>query len=34
MHWTDEGALAITALRATDINGKWNSFWNNLALSI
>ena len=34
MHWTDEGALAITALRATDINGKWNSFWNYLALSI
>ena len=34
MHWTERGALAVTALRATDFNGKWNSFWNPFALSI
>ena len=34
MHWSEHGALAITALRAIDFNGKWNSFWNTLALSI
>ena len=33
MHWIEQGAIAITALRATDLNGKWNSFWNPLALS-
>lgn len=33
MHWTEGGALAVTALRATDFNGKWNSFWKTLALS-
>lgn len=32
MHWTEAGALAITALRATDLNGKWNAFWNALAI--
>ena len=34
MHWSDQGALAITALRAVHFNGKWNSYWNTLALSI
>ena len=34
MHWTEQGALAITALRAIDFNGKWNSFWNSILLSI
>lgn len=27
MHWSEPGALAITALRATDLNGNWNDFW-------
>lgn len=27
MHWSESGALAITALRATDLNGNWNDFW-------
>lgn len=26
MHWSEQGALAVTALRATDLNGNWNSF--------
>ena len=33
MHWTEAGALAITALRATDLNGIWHSFWKSLALA-
>lgn len=33
MHWTEAGALAVTALRATDLNGCWNTFGNNLTLS-
>jgi hypothetical protein len=33
MHWTEAGALAITALRATDLNGHWNSFWKSLTLA-
>jgi hypothetical protein len=33
MHWTEQGAIAVTALRATDLNGKWNTFWNSLVLS-
>lgn len=32
MHWTEAGALAITALKATDLNGQWHSFWQNLTL--
>lgn len=32
MHWSEQGALAITALRATDLNGHWNAFWNTLSL--
>ncbi len=27
MHWSEQGALAITALRATDLNGNWDVFW-------
>jgi len=34
MHWSEKGALAITALRAQDLNGLWNTFWNNLSLSV
>jgi len=33
MHWTEAGALAVTALKATDLNGQWHSFWNTLILS-
>jgi hypothetical protein len=33
MHWSEAGALAVTALRATDLNGRWNTFWTNLTLS-
>lgn len=34
MHWTEAGALAMTALRATDLNGEWQSFWSKLALAV
>ena len=34
MHWSEPGALAITALRATDLNGHWNSFWKTLTIKI
>jgi len=33
MHWTERGALAMTALRAHDLNGRWHSFWNSLTLA-
>jgi hypothetical protein len=33
MHWCPHGATAITALRAQDLNGRWHSFWRNLALN-
>jgi hypothetical protein len=33
MHWTEQGALAVTALRATNLNRKWTTFWNSLLLS-
>lgn len=33
MHWTEQGALAITALKATNLNGHWHSFWNSLTLA-
>ena len=32
MHWSHEGATAITALRAQDLNGLWHKFWKTLAL--
>ncbi len=32
MHWSEEGALAMTALRAQDLNGRWHEFWNTLHL--
>ena len=31
MHWSEQGALAITALRATDLNGQWNTFWTSFS---
>ena len=33
MHWTEAGALAMTALRAQDLNGRWHSFWKSLVLT-
>jgi hypothetical protein len=33
MHWTEAGALAVTALKATDLNGQWLHFWKNLTLT-
>jgi len=33
MHWSEKGSLAVTALCAIDLNGKWNPFWNTLVLS-
>lgn len=33
MHWTEHGALAMTALKATDLNGHWHTFWKTLTLA-
>jgi hypothetical protein len=33
MHWSERGALAVTALRAHDLNGSWHTFWRNLTLT-
>ena len=33
MHWSEAGALAVTALRATDLNGHWHQAWTNLTLN-
>lgn len=33
MHWSERGALAMTALKATELNGDWHRFWNSLVLS-
>ena len=33
MHWSRDGATAITALRSTDLNGHWHQTWKTLALS-
>ncbi|MCA9066200.1 MAG: hypothetical protein KDA96_24200 [Planctomycetaceae bacterium] len=32
MQWTPEGASAITALRAHNINHNWHTLWRNLVL--
>jgi hypothetical protein len=32
MHWSEAGALAMTALRAQDLNGRWHEFWNSLQI--
>ncbi len=34
MHWSEQGTLAITALKATELNGDWHSFWKSLVLCI
>ena len=33
MHWTEQGALAVTALRVNDLNGNWKTFWSSLVLA-
>lgn len=33
MHWCLDGATAVTALRAQDLNGRWHEFWNTLVLA-
>lgn len=33
MHWSEPGALAVTALRATDLNGHWHTLWSTLTLN-
>jgi hypothetical protein len=33
MHWSTPGAIAITALRAQDLNHQWHTFWNTLSLN-
>lgn len=33
MHWTEAGALAVTALRATDLNGSLHTHWKSLTLT-
>ena len=33
MHWSKDGATAITALRAQDLNGHWHGLWQSPALT-
>jgi hypothetical protein len=33
MHWTEAGAVAITAIRAWSLNDRWHQFWSTLALN-
>lgn len=33
MHWSEPGAIAITALRAQSLNHHWNQFWKTLVLN-
>lgn len=33
MHWCRTGATAVTALRASDLNGEWHSLWQHLCLA-
>lgn len=33
MHWTEAGALAVTALRTIELNQKWDVFWKSLVLT-
>jgi hypothetical protein len=33
MHWSTPGAVAITALRAQDLNNNWKQFWKTLTLA-
>jgi len=33
MHWSEVGALAVTALRAQTLNENWHPFWNTLVMN-
>jgi len=33
MHWSEAGALAVTALRAQTLNENWHPFWNTLVMN-
>lgn len=33
MHWSEAGAVAVTALRAHNLNDNWHNFWKNLKLA-
>jgi hypothetical protein len=33
MHWTEQGAIAVTALKATDLNGHWKDFWKSMVIA-
>lgn len=33
MHWTESGAIAVTALKAIQLNEKWHEFWKSLILA-
>lgn len=33
MHWSEHGAIAVTALRAQSLNHRWHSFWQTLVLN-
>lgn len=33
MHWSEAGALAVTALLAQDLNQHWHTFWQSLVLA-
>lgn len=33
MHWSEHGAVALTALRAQRINSHWHQFWSTLAIA-
>jgi hypothetical protein len=33
MHWSEAGALALTALRAQYLNGRWHRLWSTLILN-
>jgi hypothetical protein len=33
MHWSEHGAIAVTALRAQSLNHRGHSFWETLVLN-
>jgi hypothetical protein len=33
MHWSEVGAIAITALRAHNLNENWHAFWQSLQIA-
>ena len=33
MHWTENGALAMAALKTADLNSHWHTFWKTLTLA-